>query len=140
LWRKRGEGRTVVEESPVGSSASNGVVEKAVQELEGQIRVLLLGLQEHLGVKVDGRERLLSFIPEYAAYLLNRLQVWSAGRVAYERVKGKRPRILGLEFGEKVLYKKRGLPSRGLVQGKLCERWGYGIFVGKGEGVKVHHG
>ena len=42
----RKEGRTVIEESPVQSSGSNGVVERGVQEIEGGIRALLLGLQE----------------------------------------------------------------------------------------------
>ena len=34
LVSERTEGQTVVEESPVGSSGSNGVVERAVQEVE----------------------------------------------------------------------------------------------------------
>ena len=53
---ERAEGRRVVEESPVGSSASNGIVERAVQELEGQSRVLLSSLQDRLGKRIDGRE------------------------------------------------------------------------------------
>ena len=39
------EGRTVIEESPVGSSGSNGVVERTVQKVEGQIRAILLALE-----------------------------------------------------------------------------------------------
>ena len=35
LTKQREEGRTVNEESPVGSSASNGVVERAVQGVDG---------------------------------------------------------------------------------------------------------
>ena len=42
----RKEGKTIPEESPVRSSGSNGVVERGVQEIEGGIRALLLGLQE----------------------------------------------------------------------------------------------
>ena len=58
-----------------------------------------------MGQKVDARERIVAFIPEYAAYLMNRLCQGSDGKVAYERIKGKKPTILGIEFGEKVLYK-----------------------------------
>ena len=36
--------RTIIEESPVGSSGSNGVVERAVQSVEGQVRALKLAL------------------------------------------------------------------------------------------------
>ena len=48
------------------------------------------------------------------------------GMVAYERVKGKRPTVLGVEFGEKVLFKKH----LGAKSEKINARWEYGIFVG----------
>ena len=122
----REEGRTVVEESPVKSSGSNGVVERAVQEIEGQIRALFIGLQDRLGFSIDARERVVAFIPEYAAYLLNRLQRGRDGKVPYERLKGKKPTVLGVEFGEKVMYK---LKAGGRLE-KINSRWDYGIFVG----------
>jgi len=68
---QRPEGRTIPEESPVKSSGSNGFVERGVQEIEGGIRALLLGLQERIGRKIDARERMASFILEYVVYLLN---------------------------------------------------------------------
>ena len=40
------------------------------------------------------------FLPEYAAYLLNRLEVGKDGKTAYERAKGKLATVVGLEFGE----------------------------------------
>ena len=46
---KRPEGRSIVEESPVGSKGSNGDVERMVQEMEDQIRSLWFGLQSRLG-------------------------------------------------------------------------------------------
>ena len=66
------------------------------------------------------------FIPEYAAYLVNRLEVGHDGKVAYERVKGKKPTILGVEFGEKLVYKLK--PKHKLE--KINPRWAYGISVG----------
>ena len=42
--------------------------------MEGQIRVLFVGLGDRLGRQLDARERIVAFIPEHAAYLLNRLQ------------------------------------------------------------------
>ena len=50
---ERSEGKTMIEESPVRSSGSNGIVERAVQEIEGRIRSLFLGLQDRLGRKID---------------------------------------------------------------------------------------
>ena len=115
-----------MEESPVRSSGSNGIVEREVQEVEGRIRTLFLGLQDRLGMKLDARERIVAFIPEYASYLLNRLMRGSDGKVPYERIKGKRPTVLGIEFGEKVMYKIR----LGSKKEKINARWDYGIFVG----------
>ena len=79
-------------------------MEREVQEIEGQVRVLFMGFQERLKRKVDARERIVAFIPEYAAYLLNRLQSGWDGKVAYERIRGKKPSVMGLDFGEKVLF------------------------------------
>ena len=36
----------------------------------------------------------------------NRLRKGLDGKVAYERIKGKKPIVLGIEFGEKVLYRE----------------------------------
>ena len=84
----RTEGGTVVEESPVQSKGSNGIVERGVQGIEGDIRAIFLSLQERMGRKVDARERIVAFIPEYAAYLGNRLHKGDDGKTPYERVKG----------------------------------------------------
>ena len=100
----RPEGRTVIEEAPKDSKGSNGEVERAVQEIEGQIRALFLAFQDKVGRKVDCRERIVAFIPEYAAYLLNRLRKGEDGKVAFERARGKTPSVLGVEFGEKVFF------------------------------------
>ena len=115
-----------MEESPVKSSGSNGVVERGVQEVENRIRAVFLSLQERMGVKLDARERIVAFIPEYVAYLMNRLCRGEDGKVSYERIKGKKPTVLGVEFGEKVLYKVR----LGSKMEKINPRWEHGVFVG----------
>ena len=79
-----------------------------------------------MGRKIDARERIVSFIPEYVAYLLNRLSQGEDGKVPYERIRGKKPTILGLEFGEKLLYKIK----RGPKLEKINEGWQHGIFLG----------
>ena len=126
LVEAREEGRTIREESPVKSSGSNGVVERGIQVLEGQVRVMLLALEERIGFKVDPKWPVVSFIPEYAAYLINRLEVGKDGKTAYERCKGKKATVLGIEFGEKLLYKVKFKDKLS----KLESRWEKGIFVG----------
>ena len=76
---------TVVEESPVQSNGSNGIVEKGVQDVEGKIRSLFFGLEERIGRNLDARERIVAFIPDYATYLINRLSEGNEEKVAYEK-------------------------------------------------------
>ena len=46
-----GGGRFVEEMSPVGASASNGVIERGIQSIEGQVRVLLGALESRWKVR-----------------------------------------------------------------------------------------
>ena len=123
---RRESGRPILEEPPIKSSGSNGVVERGIQGVEGHVRAIFLALQGRLGRKIDARQRIVNFIPEYASYLMNRLEVGKDGKVAYDRAKGKKPTVLGIEFGEKLLYKVK--PTAKLE--KINSRWEFGIFVG----------
>ena len=96
LVEERVEGGTIIEKSPVKSSGSNGIVEKGVQDIEGRTRSLFLGLEERIGRKLDARERIVAFISDYAAYLIDRLSQGTDGKVAYERMTGKKPTVLGI--------------------------------------------
>jgi hypothetical protein len=82
--------RTIVEYSPVGSSGSNGVVERAVHTVEGRVRVLKMALEERLGSKVPATSNIVAFMADYAAYLVNRLEVGKNGKTSYERCRGRR--------------------------------------------------
>ena len=64
---------------------------------------------------------------EYASYLLNRCEVSHDGKTAYERLKGKSAKVLGVEFGETVMWKRRPL---GGPLGKLSIMWEEGVFLG----------
>ena len=54
-----GGGRMAVEMSPVGQSASNGVVERAIQSVVGQARVVKSALEARLGVKLPAKHPVL---------------------------------------------------------------------------------
>ncbi len=82
------------------------MVERGVQGVEGQVRALFLALQGRIGRELDARERIVNFIPEYAAYLMNRLEVGKDGKVAYDRAKGKKPIVSGVDLGE-ILYTRK---------------------------------
>ena len=130
MVESRVSGRTHLEQTPVKSSGGNGGVERGIQGVEGHVRALFLALQGRLGRKIDAREKIVNFIREYASYLMNRLEVGKDGKVAYDRAKGKKPTVLGVEFGENLLYKVT--PTAKLE--KINSRWEFGIFVGQGGG------
>ena len=65
----------------------------------------------------------MTFIPEYAAYLINKSS--KDGKRNYERVKAERP-TLGVALGEKELYK---VELNNHME-KINARWEFGIFVG----------
>ena len=118
--------RTIVEESPVKSSGSNGRVEREVQRIEGHLRTMKSALEGRIEREIEAERKVISFLAEYASYLSNRLEVGKDGKTAYERCKGKRPTVLGIEFGEKLMWKKKTKEK----MEKLNARWEYGIFIG----------
>ena len=79
--------------------------------------------QEKLGRMIDARGRIVAFIPEYAACILNRLKEGEDRTVAYERSRGKKPTVLGIEFGEQLLYKV----ALGSKLAKINPRWEFGM-------------
>eukprot|EP00973_Karenia_brevis_P050926 7072006-Karenia_brevis.AAC.1 len=74
-----------------------------------------------MGREINAEERIVAFIPAYAAYLYNRLHRGDDGKVAYERIKGKKGSVVAIEFGEKVLYRKYG----GSKLEKIKSDWEY---------------
>ena len=68
---ERGEGKTIVEESPKGSHESNGVIERGVQTMEGHIRGMLLGLEDRLGRRRGARAANCSWPPLHAGNIGN---------------------------------------------------------------------
>ena len=54
--------------------------------------------------KLEIGDAIWTWLTEYASYLLNRMEVSKDGKTAYERNKGKKARVMGVEFGESVLW------------------------------------
>ena len=44
---------TIPENAPTGDSASNGLGERAIEEVEGYIRTLRMALEEKIGMDLD---------------------------------------------------------------------------------------
>ena len=124
---ERMDGQTILENSPVGSSGSNGVIERGVKEFEYQLRTMKSALDSRLDETVKGDSNILPWMIEYASVLLNRYLVGKDGKTAYERLKGKRSKMMGFEFAESVHFRRLQPPGR---LAKLESLWTTGIMIG----------
>ena len=86
-----------IEESPVGASASNGVMEERGSRLwrEGIICVKKDALEARCCVKLDSNHKITSWIAGYAVILLNRYEVGHDGKTSYERTRCKPSKKMG---------------------------------------------
>ena len=122
-----GGGKYIMENSPVGASQSNGIIERGIQSAAGQTRVILDGLQHRWQLEIPIGHPIVCYIVEYAAVLLNRFEVGADGKTNYERSKGKQASTLGIEFGEAVMWRRKRI---GAALGKLTSLWEDGIYLG----------
>ena len=67
--RMRADARTLVEMSPVGESASNGVVERGIQSVQGQVRTMKSVLETRWGQRLGVDHPALTWIVEHAAVI-----------------------------------------------------------------------
>ena len=118
---------TLVEESKVYDSQSNGIAERAVQSVETITGTHKLALEKKLGVVVPSKHPIMTWLVEHAVDMLNKYQVGSDGRTPYERIRGKPYKGEMIEFGRMVFHMYPGKHSGGSMK----ERWGSGIFLGK---------
>ena len=125
---KRRQFDTILENSPVGDSQSNGIAERAVQSVAQQIRVMRHSLQQKMGAVLPGPHPVTCWLVEHASDLLNKYQLGEDGRTAYQRLRGKVWSRDVVEFGEKVHYRMnlKNLPR----EQKLEPRWEEGFFLG----------
>ena len=117
----------MVEHSPVGNSKSNGLAERAVQDIQGMVRTMRSAAEDRWGGKMALEHPIWAWLVEYAAFLWTRYSVAKDGKTAYERLKGKRAKAHGIEFGEGVLWKRR---RAGGPLGKLACMWEDGVYLG----------
>ena len=106
--RSGNDEQTFLENSPVAESQSNGVVEKAIQEVENMASTLMSALEERLLQSVPWDSPLGSWLIEYSAVLINLYREGKDGRTPMERLRGDKHGRPIAEFGENVLYKPLG--------------------------------
>ena len=112
VTRARRDAPTMPEYSPVRYSGSNGVIERRIKEVQGQLRAMKSALDTRVGVDIRGTSNFLPWMVEYASVLINRYLVGKDGKTAYERLRGKKSKMLGFEFGESVHFRRISLQGR----------------------------
>ena len=96
----------IIENSPVGSSKSNGIVERTIQPVQGVIRTIREAIEEKWDVKVDVAHSVSPWIAEQAGFLTTRFEVGRDGKTAYERLKENQQKIQGMWFADGTVWKK----------------------------------
>ena len=61
-----GGGRFVLEHSPVGASQSNGVVERQIQSVGGQVRAMKSAIEARWQVDIAAQHLVITWVVEYA--------------------------------------------------------------------------
>ena len=117
---------TLPENSPVGESQSNGMVERAVRSAKDQIRTLRLALMKRISRKVPPRHPTLTWMAQHAGELICKYQKNKDGKTAYDKLMGKPCREEILEFREHVHYRISNVDT-----GSLDARWSTGVWQGK---------
>ena len=80
----------IMEESPVGESASNGEIENAIKRIDGQFRAMKSSLEERLGQKLARDHCAVPWLSVRRKQLIDTLLVAMEGQI----IKGERARNL----------------------------------------------
>ena len=122
---------TVIENSKVGDSSSNGRTERAIQEVGGMIRTLKFALEDRTGGgKISLAHPIIPWIAKHAAAQITRYQVRATGKTSYNSIKGYDCRDPMAEFGECVLFRPPKTKHETRHKKVLAERAIDGVWLG----------
>ena len=111
--------------APKESKGSLGLAENANKRGEAQLRKEQAKLKKRLNVRLTKNELLTPWAIRNCAFTLNHFQPGNDGLTVHKRIHGEDYKGAMLNFGEKCQFKERR------EQGKLEDRWPFGIWVGK---------
>ena len=74
----------------------NAFVERTIQSVQHQVRVLKLTLEDKWKTKIPHKHSVVAWIIKYSAFLLNRFEVGHDSKTANERLKGKKAKVPGI--------------------------------------------
>ena len=116
----------IPEHSPVHESASTGEIERAIQEVQGQVRTNREAIKAKYQQEIEGTHPVMPWLIRHSAAQLNRYKVGNDGKTAHERMRGRKFKNATVEMAECVWYLDVG--TEGID--KLETRWESGIWLG----------
>ena len=125
---------TVLEESPVGDSQSNGLAERAVRNIEEMTRTYLNDLQNRIGEQIDLGHKIIDWLVVYAAQMMNRCNAGRDGHTPYSLVHGRAYKGELYQFASLIQFRISGKVQGGIMQ----PRWLQGIWLGKSNHSEEH--
>ena len=128
---------TIPQHPPAYDPQSNGAIEKAVDDVMGQVRALKIGLERRIKERIGARWPILHWIVEHACTVINRCQVGHDGMTPYRRLVGKDSPQRFLEIGESVLAKPKRKPESNRKRA-LRSKWVHGTWVGMTQRTNEH--
>ena len=118
---------TVLEESPVAESSSNGAAENAIRHVQAQFRTFKAQLEDKLQSKIEVTHPIWAWLVEWSAITINRYHMGKDSLTAQQRTTRKVTNKPIARFGEKVLY--RVLDNKHNVE-KHEARYREGVWIG----------
>ena len=91
--------KTINMNSPTGVKGSNGVIERAAQAVEGQLRTMKDVSDARYKQMTPAEHCIVTWLVNYVSVLFNKMGICHDGKTAEQRTRGRKSSILGLEFG-----------------------------------------
>ena len=90
----------------MGESQANGLVERAIQEIQGHIRAVKFQLERRIGCTFESSSPIWPWVIDYASKLFRYCHVHGSDkRTTMQRLKGTTEMPEIAEFGEIVMWK-----------------------------------
>ena len=116
----------IPQKPPECDHRANGRVEMAVREVKRQCRTLRISAEQNTSVRIADDSPFLSWLPRFAAQVMNKMRIGKDGKTSEIRRTGRRWRKPMAQFGEKVWFRKIGEDGVSSFASRMTQ----GIFVG----------
>ena len=94
---------SILLDSPVGDSQSNGDIESAIKQVQGLFRTMRSDMETNYNKVLPATQHVMPFIVRHAGGTINREQIGADGMTAHERLRGE-------EFKEDQNWRMRLVP------------------------------